>query len=66
MEQELIRLAVVISITGVSRSKIYELISKNQFPKQVKLGNTKSSAWVKSEIYQWNAEQIAKRDSEAA
>lgn len=66
MEQELIRLAVVISITGLSRSKIYELISKNLFPRQVKLGNTKSSAWVKSEIYKWNAEQIAKRDSEAA
>ena len=66
MKEELIRLAVVISITGVSRSKTYELISKNQFPKQVKLGNTKSSAWVKSEIYAWNAEQIAKRDSEAA
>ena len=66
MVQELIRLAVVTSITGVSRSKIYELISKNQFPKQVKLGNTKSSAWVKSEIYQWNAEQIARRDSEVA
>ncbi len=66
MEQELIRLAAVISITGLSRSKIYDLISKNKFPRQVKLGNTKSSAWVKSEIYIWNADQIAKRDSEAA
>ena len=66
MPEELIRLAIVISITGLSRSTIYDLISKNQFPKQVKLGSTKSAAWVKSEIYQWNAEQIAKRDSEAA
>ena len=65
-QEELIRLAVVISMTGLSRSKIYDLISKNEFPKQVKLGNTKSVTWVKSEIYSWNAEQIARRDSEAA
>ena len=66
MEQELIRLATVIAITGLSRSTIYDLMSKDLFPKKLKLGNTKSSAWVKSEIYQWNAEQIAKRDSEVA
>ena len=66
MKEELVRLAVVITITGLSRSTIYDLMSKNLFPRQVKLGNTKSSAWVKSEIYQWNAEQIAKRDSEVA
>ena len=66
MTEELIRLAIVMSVTGLSRSAIYDLISKKEFPPQVKLGNTKSSAWVKSEIYAWNAKQIAKRDSEAA
>jgi len=66
MQEELIRLTVVMTITGLSRSTIYDLISKGEFPKQVKLGNTKSSAWVKSEVYTWNAEQIAKRDKEVA
>lgn len=66
MEQELIRLNTVMSITGLSRSTIYDFISRDEFPKQVRLGSTKSVTWVKSEIYQWNAEQIAKRDSKAA
>lgn len=66
MAEELIRIDCVISIASLSRSAIYDLISKNEFPKQVKLGTTRSAAWVRSEVEQWVDDQIDGRDKEVA
>ncbi|MGQ8817042.1 AlpA family phage regulatory protein [Serratia sp. NA_13] len=49
---KLIRLPKVIEITGKSRTRIYEDIKKNSFPKQVKTG-MRSVAWLEKEIEEW-------------
>jgi len=61
----LIKLKTVIETTGVSRSHIYALAQKGQFPKPVKL-TERSSAWVVAEVEEWIESRIALRDQEAA
>jgi prophage regulatory protein len=48
----LLRLSEVIERTALSRSHIYALIERNQFPAQRKLG-AKCSRWVEAEIDAW-------------
>ena len=55
----------VIDITGISRSHLYALAEKGEFPKQIKLSE-RSSAWVESEVQEWIDTRIAQRDQEAA
>lgn len=62
---KLIKLNNVIAITGISRSHIYALAQKGQFPKPVKL-TERSSAWVASEVQDWIDTRIAQRDMEVA
>jgi len=54
------RLPEVISTCGLSRSTIYDLISREQFPSQISLGG-KNVAWVASEIDGWMQDRIAQR-----
>jgi prophage regulatory protein len=61
----LLKIKHVIQITGVSRSHLYALAQKGEFPKQVKL-TERSSAWVESEVQGWIDSRIAQRDLEAA
>lgn len=49
---KLIRLSEVMSKTGYSKSWIYKLIKKNQFPKPIKIG-TRSVAFIDREIEEW-------------
>ena len=53
-----LRMPEVLEIAGLSKPQIYLLISKGQFPKQIKLGE-KSSAWLLSEIIGWMESRIA-------
>lgn len=55
---ELIRVAEVLRITGLSRSTLYEKMLDGSFPKQIKLG-PRSVAWVKSEVQAWAKERIS-------
>lgn len=48
----IIRIREVIEMTGLSRSSIYLLIKKGDFPAQVKL-STRSSGWFRREIKNW-------------
>ncbi|WP_371762633.1 helix-turn-helix transcriptional regulator [Massilia sp.] len=48
----MIKLPEVISMTGLSRSSIYLLIKKGNFPPQIKL-STRSSGWLWREINSW-------------
>jgi prophage regulatory protein len=50
-------------VCGLSRSTIYDLISRNAFPAQVSLGG-KNVAWLASEISVWMSDRIAARGQE--
>jgi len=51
-EDRFLRMPEVMHITGLSKAQIYFLISKGQFPKQVKLG-ARASAWRSKLVRQW-------------
>jgi prophage regulatory protein len=56
-----LRRAEVESLTGLSRSTIYDKIAAGEFPRPVRLTGG-AVAWVESEIAAWQAERIALRD----
>lgn len=60
---KILRLKDVIQTTGLARSTIYKYIDLDIFPKPVTLG-CRSVGWVDSEIQDWIAEAINKRDME--
>ncbi len=49
---QILRLPQVLETTRLSRSTIYSLIQKGQFPRPVKLGE-RASGWLLSEICSW-------------
>lgn len=49
MNQKLLRLPEVKSLTGLSRSTIYLQVTRGSFPKPVLIGK-RSVAWVESEV----------------
>ncbi len=53
----ILRLPMVKSRTGLSRSTIYLRMAQNAFPKQVSLGG-RTIGWVESEIEAWLSQQI--------
>lgn len=53
----LLRLPMVMRITGLARSTIYKLISQNQFPVPIKL-STRAVAWLQSEIETWVSSRV--------
>jgi prophage regulatory protein len=55
--KHLIRLPEVKTRVAMSKAQIYKLISKDEFPKQIKVGN-RISAWVSSEIDLWIEQRI--------
>ena len=57
-----IKLDAVKSLTGLSRSSIYQFIHEGRFPASVKLGS-RSVAWVTSEVEEWMANCIANRSN---
>ena len=58
----LICLQEVLAMCGKSRSSVYELIKKGEFPAPVKLRG-RSSAWVDREILQWLQDCVRARES---
>ncbi|EIJ7376581.1 helix-turn-helix transcriptional regulator [Citrobacter freundii] len=61
VQERFVRLPEVMHLCGLSRSTIYELISREAFPKQISLGG-KNVAWVQSEITAWMADRIDERN----
>lgn len=57
----LIKLPEVKELTTFSSATIFRLISKGEFPKQIKLAE-RSSAWLLEEIYSWLEEKKDARD----
>ena len=53
-----LRLPAVMARTGLARSTIYEKISRNEFPRHVKLG-ARASGWIAAEVEDWLERRIA-------
>nr|WP_281284254.1 AlpA family phage regulatory protein [Exilibacterium tricleocarpae] len=47
------RLKEVMEMTGLSRSTIYLQMSKEKFPKQVKLAGSRSAGWYEDAVVEW-------------
>lgn len=61
MVQKHLRRQAVQEITGLSRSTIYDLMSRGQFPRPIKL-SARAVAWPESVIAEW----LASRERTAA
>jgi len=59
--ERFLRLPEVLSLCALPRSTLYDLISREAFPKQIPLGG-KSVAWAHSEVTAWMKERIAQRN----
>jgi len=55
----ILRLKQVEQRSGLKRSSIYQKISENDFPEQVKLG-ARAVGWIESEIDAWIVAQVEK------
>ncbi len=58
MAEKHLRRRAVEEITGLSRSAIYDLMSKGEFPRPVKL-TAKAVAWPESAIDKWLKQRAA-------
>lgn len=63
--KNILRSKQVIAKTSLSRSSLYALVGRGEFPKQIKL-SARSSGWLESEVDQWIEDRISARDNEAA
>ena len=55
-----IKLKEVLTMTGVSRSYVYQCIAEGRFPKPIKLGG--SSLWLLDEVVSWMEDKVKSRD----
>lgn len=53
----MMRLPEVMNLTGLSRSALYALVKKGDFPKQVQLG-PRAVAWVSTDVENWLTARI--------
>lgn len=60
IQTALIRRREVEKLTALSRSRIYDLMKQDSFPKPVQLG-AMSVAWLEIEVREWIANRIADR-----
>ena len=54
------RLPEVLRQTGLSRSTIYEMVSRGDFPRQIKLGR-RAVGWAADEVIEWINEKATGR-----
>lgn len=57
MTDSLIRIKKVEEKTGLKKSMVYDLISKDKFPKPIKIGE-RAVAWISREVDQWVQNKI--------
>ena len=58
LQTSLIRRKDVERLTGLSRSRIYDLMSREEFPRPIPLGEM-SVAWLEAEVREWIARCIS-------
>ena len=54
----LIKLSVVMAMTGLSKSSIYAMMQAGSFPKTIHIG-VRGVAWIEGEIQHWIEEKIS-------
>lgn len=59
---EVLRLQRVLELTGLSRSTVYALIKKKQFPVPISLTGARARGWISEEISRWLEDKVAQRD----
>ena len=64
-QKKAIRLPQVKTMTGLSKSSIYQKVDSGDFPKPFALGE-RAIAWVEAEVQGWITDRIAQRDAKAA
>ena len=62
-DERFLRLPEVKHITALSRAHIYLLITKDEFPKQYKLGQ-RAAGWLESEVLAWMQSKITPTGSD--
>ncbi len=65
MPESFIRLKKVEDRTGLKKSMVYDLMSKDEFPKSIKIGD-RAVAWIESEVDQWIQNKIPESRQSAA
>ena len=58
MTVKFLRRPDVEDITGLSRSSIYDMMSRDEFPRPVRIGK-RAVAWRDNEIFNWMNERTA-------
>jgi prophage regulatory protein len=61
----ILRLAQVIDVTGLHKTKIYELQAQGGFPKSVRI-TAHAVGWVEEEVQAWLTGRLVERKSPAA
>lgn len=56
-----LRMKMVVEITGLARSTVYKYIAEGIFPKPITLGG-RSVGWVESEVFAWIQARVAERN----
>ena len=64
-QQILHRLPATLARTGLSRSQLYRLIARGEFPRPIKLAGTASAAWSSTAVSHWIEQQL-NQDAESA
>jgi prophage regulatory protein len=59
---KLLRLPQVIERTNLRRSTLYELMSRDEFPRPVKITGARLNTWLEDEIDRFIARRIADRE----
>ncbi len=54
------RISTVMAETGLKRSHLYDLSSKGEFPRPVKISK-RASAWLASEVNNWKQNKLLAR-----
>lgn len=63
----IVRMREVLRMVGLSRATIYKRIKQGKFPAALPLGDgAVAVGWLRSEVEQWIAEQVSRRDALAA
>jgi len=62
MLKTFLRIGSVVRVTGLPKATVYAEVGKGKFPKPIKIGK-RSSAWLESEVAEWQKARIAERDA---
>ena len=61
MENRALRIAAVQAKTGLTRTRVYELVESGDFPQPIKIGK-RAVAWIEREVEAWLQTRVAERD----